>query len=138
LSPCRRTPQSATGSERLAEPEDPFKFAADVKGEGLAASRVNLDWLAPGFLDLLVGRADDEDVLVVEIVGGARVVEAAGDDRAVVDDRRLVMQRPALRVALGAPSGNPWLAAIAVGALPDGEAVAECERWRSTEERRQL
>jgi hypothetical protein len=77
---------SAAGSELLAEREDPFEFGADVEREGLAASRINLDWLAPGFLDLVVGRADDEDVLVVEVVGRARVVEAPGDDRAVVNE----------------------------------------------------
>jgi hypothetical protein len=42
-------------------------------------------------LDLVVRRSNDEQVLVVEVVGGLGVVEAASDDDAVVDDHELVM-----------------------------------------------
>jgi hypothetical protein len=62
-----------------------------VDRQGSAAGRVNLDRRPSRFLDLVVGRSDDEDVLVVEVVRRPGVVEAARDDGAVVDDGRLVV-----------------------------------------------
>jgi hypothetical protein len=58
LSPRSLILQSATGSERLGECEDPFKLGADVKGEGLAASRVNLDLACARFLISFVWRLE--------------------------------------------------------------------------------
>jgi hypothetical protein len=66
----RRILQSATGSELLAEPEDPLELGADVKGERLAAGHVNLDGFPTRLLDLVVGRADDEDVSSLKSLAG--------------------------------------------------------------------
>jgi hypothetical protein len=53
LSPRSLILQSTTGSERLAQREDPFKLGADVKGEGLAASPSNLDLACARVPDLV-------------------------------------------------------------------------------------
>jgi hypothetical protein len=53
LSPRSLILLSTTGSERLAEREGPFKLGADVKGDGLAASRVNLHLACARVSDLV-------------------------------------------------------------------------------------
>jgi hypothetical protein len=113
--------------ELLGEREDPFELGADVDGEVSAAGGVNLDRRSSRFLDLVVGRSDDEDVLVVEVVCRPGLVEAACDDGAVVDDGGLVVDlanleagRPRLRrdaelevVVLEPGRQRPFLACLA-------------------------
>jgi hypothetical protein len=83
----REYASSATRRELLAKREDPFELGADVEGKLSAAVRVSLDRRPSRFLDLVVGRPDDEDVLVVEVVRRPGVVESARDDGAIVDER---------------------------------------------------
>jgi hypothetical protein len=71
---------------RRAEAEEALDLLADVYGNVLYRVGLHLDPL-----DLLVRRANDEQVLVVLVVGGLCVGEAAGDDDSVIDNHQLVV-----------------------------------------------
>jgi hypothetical protein len=102
-------------------------------------------------LGLIGGRGSILAVPVLVYVLGQPVKAATTESLLIVGtDGTLCRRARGLDTAAarrGAPARSPnggrasedlGIPAIGVGALPDGEAAAACERWPSTEERRLL